>query len=37
MVAKLHYNVTLTQIKISEYEKLNQHYAQQNIALLQTP
>ncbi|PBK74245.1 hypothetical protein ARMSODRAFT_951859 [Armillaria solidipes] len=35
MVAKLHYNVALTQIKISQYEKMNQHYAQQNLALLQ--
>ncbi|KAK0226195.1 hypothetical protein IW262DRAFT_1360331 [Armillaria fumosa] len=34
MVAKLHYNVGLTQIKISQYEKMNQHHAQQNLALL---
>ncbi|KAK0460998.1 uncharacterized protein EV420DRAFT_1529631 [Desarmillaria tabescens] len=33
MVAMYHHKVVLMQIKISQYEKMNQHHAQQNLAL----
>ncbi|KAK0212574.1 hypothetical protein DFS33DRAFT_1282720 [Desarmillaria ectypa] len=36
MVATLHHKVLLMQIKIPQYEKMNLHYAQQNLALLES-